>query len=500
MELSGSTPHPLVHNPLRRPGTPRNSDKTTQESYETNTDKGFEAILNQNISLVTTASVCRRWRSAAINSGNLWSKIALDASDSCTITRAELFFERSRSAPLTVYIIDYEDQSSMLPRVQSVVARIAAASERIAQCVLFANSPTLWSYWTHSAPNAHTIVIGGSGGMDVPLFGTELTQLREFVSFFYPVLPPSGLQHLTFLKIHNDGKTVSLDSLLDVLRQSINLKILSLGGFGRWLLTNNTPTTPVSLPNARDLTLTSCDSATFLHHTHLPPPAGIYIIGQPRAGGILSALPEGFSSVAVLPDLDKLSVVFTPGQPFCVSAGNRTGWKVSIEGEGYTRSLVGSSLDAVIQFPPFSTIRTLYFASWATIPGWVQQILNLRCLQNLQVEYTEPDELLVALHSSGTQTGLPALQVLEDLGLHRCYPPGRINPTSLKTLLKSRRFPQLKTISLHEDVCQEMKGLDVGSTWANLLVLKGMFLRLNPLIGAKLVTRTKQIIFVLWRG
>lgn len=158
---------------------------------------------------------------------------------------------------------------------------------------------------------------------------------KNFVSFFYPVLPSLGLQHLTFLKIHNNGKTISLDSLLDVLQQSINFEILLLGGFGRWLLTNNTPTTPVSLPNIQDLTLTSCNSATLLHHTHLPPPAGIYIIGQPQAGGILSALPEGFSSVVVLLDLNKLSVVFTPEQPFCVSAGNNMGWKVLIEGEGY---------------------------------------------------------------------------------------------------------------------------------------------------------------------
>jgi len=484
IESSGFIPYPKGGpDPPRHPSTPRDSDETSEESYETETHQTIVTIHRRNGIIVKMASVCRYWRNVSINSGIFWSNIAFNTKRPLTVKLAELFLKRSKRAPLTVHILDSKGRLSTSPPFQHLVRRIAAESGRMTLCVLFSGTPMFWSYWTHPAPDINTLVIGGSSATGVPLFSMELGQLRKFVSFSY--LSPSGLQNLTFLKMDNDERAVLLTSLLDMLQSSINLEVLSLGQFKTPSLVIDTPTAPVSLLRVRRVTLADCDSATLLHYINLPSSAGLHIYGQPTTDDMVSVLPGSFGSMEVLRNLDKFSVVYRPNR-YCISAGRRGGWNFSIQSSGYTGRRVQASLDAVIRFQPFSTIHYLSFCSYLYLQGWPEQILNLRYLKDLCVEYIQPNQLIDTLNAG---TNLPALQVLKSLTFRRCPSFTAVNSEHLKALLESRRLPQLEKITFYGSACAGMQELDVGSTWADLLVLKGTFLLLNPLINAELVIR-----------
>ena len=375
----------------------------------------------KNLALLKLTAVCRRWRSTASECATLWTSIAFSTSVESTIQCATVFLGRSKQAMLSVHIWD-----SGSPRVtqscKEFLRVIAGQSHRFSTCELSSSSPSFWGYWSSPAPNLCELTVQGHGVETSPIFSRQVPRLESITSFHYT---PWRLGNYTALRqadLWNNGRQISLTSLLGALRGCQTLEKLSLHGYSS--LSRGVPR-PVSLPHLVKIDLFSSDAGLILEHLETPSLAGPVIIFDSNPGrDILRSLPRTRGEMPYLHGIVKLYFVLNSYSTQYHVAGYREDGTlalyIGVSGveQWFRWRWARASIEAVASFPHFSTIRNLVFSTDTFDVPWHKWLPNLGHLCELTVTCPRSDGLLVSLLGTSLRDGLPICPSLSTLALY----------------------------------------------------------------------------------
>ena len=384
---------------------------------------------------------------------------------------ATLFLGRSKQAMLSVHIWD-----SGGPRVTQSCKRllevIASQSHRFSTCELSSSSPSFWSYWSSPAPNLRELTVQGQGVQISPIFSGQVPRLESITSFYHT---PWWLGNYTALRqadLRNNGRQISLTSLLSALRECITLEKLSLHGYAS--LSRGAPR-PISLPHLVKIDLFSSDAGLILEHLKTPSLTGPVIIFDSNPSlDILHSLPRTRDEMPYLQGIVKLYFVLNSySTQYHVSGYREDGTLALYIGvcgveQWFRWRWARASIEAVASFPYFSTICNLVFSTDTFDVPWHIWLPNLGHLGELTVTCPRSDGLLVSLLGTSPRDGLPICPSLRSLALYRRNISAALNHVGLMGLLVSRYRAgrPLRKLKLHKDEWNSIQQLS--NSWAAL--------------------------------
>lgn len=417
--------------------------------------------------------MCRRWRFTASECAILWTNIAFSTSTLSTIECATLFFGHSKEALLSVHI--WDSGKTREPSSTHLLGKIASQNHRISICELSSPSPGFWEYWSLPAPNLRKLTIQSHGTETPPTFRGETPLLETFTALYNTPWPLGKYTTLRRVELRNHNRSVTLGTLLDVLRGCELLEKLTLHGYAR-LGQNNSQPAPLSLPRLRQADFFACDSALIIGHLDAPSLTGpVIIFDSSPHRNILCSLPEPKHATPYLQGITKLHLVLNSYSAQYYIAGYRddglVAFYLGVQGVGHWLrwAWVQDSIEVVASSAHFSDIRNLTFSTDNFVVPWNLWLPNLSRVRELTVSCPRSEGLLAALLETPLEDGLPLCPLLSALALHRCGRHAVVDHVGLMELVLARyriRRP-LRRLKLHRDEWDWIRELD--RSWVALV-------------------------------
>ncbi|TFK85026.1 hypothetical protein K466DRAFT_664773 [Polyporus arcularius HHB13444] len=315
--------------------------------------------------------VCRRWRDLLLNSPSLWARISCSDAE---VTRT--FLERSRSAPLSLVLSDYD------PNAEEILAEHGWRLERLDLAIsegsdLFSLLSTI-SPWPSSL-ECLTIYAENTGSTDGPrtsslLFSQPSLGLKALALAPAPCwLPSNHFPALTHL--HLDGasemRLPNVNQLLTLLMNSPALQFIHISAFDLDdkgdTIPRSTPT--IALNHLRSLAFVSCDVETFdlLNYLSIPRHVCLRVHGAEVKDSRRLRVPflplmEDLEELEIATEDSRLHVVATDGRSrgfwLHVSAVQRASWK----------SWICDTLPATIPLSRITSLRVYLGDDLAILP------------------------------------------------------------------------------------------------------------------------------------
>lgn len=335
-------------------------------------------------SLLRLSLVCTGWREEILKCGVLWASIAVDTSRGDCLAATLTMLERSKGAELELSVCFHMDYT-IAERTGSILASILNHHSRITSLHLTADPPfTLKN--------------------DIPVPETTANALRTINYPTHPTLPRClpelfrGLRELS-LSVPSSSTTVRISELLDIMKNSQRLELLSLASL--FVVKEDCPSTcVVHLPRLRRLSLRECDSSPILSRLVTPKTTQIKITLKSRGirrypslhgVNILSALPASLSSIRALEQTTSLILEEDEGERYFglgfAPFGSRDSLVV-IKSRLFSREkFIRRSLRAISNHSYFDIIESFTFSysspvptSWPTVFSRFCALLELNTL------------------------------------------------------------------------------------------------------------------------
>ena len=244
---------------------PENALHRICSAVHSDKDNSLDGKHQKNLSTLAMADVCRSWRNAIVKFENLFRHIAFDTSDGRTIatTHRILRTVETRSTELEVSIrsspYDLIGGTRLQIMAKELLQRLSLQSNRFISFELLTHTSHLSPYFNYPAPALR--FLRQNCVMTSILFVSSFPNLRVLhtrVNNVVRMTPPSSF-NLTELQLVNSSRTqgFSMESLLSLLRNTLQLAVLHLSGFAQFCSTYGAPE-PVQLAHLKSVHFVDC--------------------------------------------------------------------------------------------------------------------------------------------------------------------------------------------------------------------------------------------------
>lgn len=329
--------------------------------------------------------VCRYWRESALAFATLWSTVSMG-----NLPCAVACIERSRSAPLDIYVPSHQPPNRVWDEIRDHFPRVrtfAAEARQLDALSVLVGPPIL-------APNLQTLYIHKVGTQNRPLpllFSGDLPKLSSVRLSGISNWVSNQFTGLKRLSIENVPQALPIDNLLDALEANPTLEFLELWKADPEPTAEPTPR-HITLPHLRQLKIGSGSPRPLLGSLSLPSGCRLeftsMVLGSLDRSIFQHALPSESPSLPNIGDIEKLKVNIGDGVD-------------GIEVSGVT------SLSAVFRFQASSMARTLVRSTLGSFGPLSAASVRELCVQGCRaLEYPDPEAWKPLL---GSMTSLDTL-------------------------------------------------------------------------------------------
>lgn len=350
--------------------------------------------------------VCRYWRESGLSFATLWSTVSMD-----NLPGALISIERSRSAPLDIYVPSHRPLDGILDKIRDHVPRVRKLAAKVYHFDTLNTSLGSPIF----APNLQTLDIHKIGKQNRPLplvFNADIPNLSSVRLSGISNWTPNhftGLKRLSFENVH---QILPIDDLLDILGANPALEYLEL-----WKAEPTAEPTSrhITLPHLRQLKFSSGSPRRLLEYISLPSTCRVELtsitLDSLDRSIFQHALPS--ESLPGIKDVERLKIKVGDGID-------------GIEISGVTKS-------SAFRLHVSSMARTLVRSTLGSFGPLLAASIRELCVQGCrESEYPDPENWKPLL---GSMTNLDTLWVVKG----DCEPVLRILETDSRSL-SSMRF------------------------------------------------------------